>query len=154
MRWSDGVLSNAGAENTDSSNKRRNNYSAKQGFMRIFPLPEIERLNVQGRRPAVPSGVKIYAVGDIHGRFDLLDELLAIIDADVATRPHVAPIFVFLGDYIDRGTSSRETVSRLIAHGETNQSVFLKGNHEQMMLRCLEDAPFFKCGYDLAAFKP
>jgi serine/threonine protein phosphatase 1 len=91
----------------------------------------------------LPSGVRIYAVGDIHGRLDLLDELLARIEADAGSRPPAEPIFVFLGDYIDRGPSSRETVDRLMAHGETSRSVFLKGNHESVLLECLADSRFF-----------
>jgi len=69
----------------------------------------------------LPGGVRIYAVGDIHGRLDLLTELLARIDADIALRPTMRPVYVFLGDYIDRGSSSRETIARLIEHGQTNE---------------------------------
>lgn len=116
-------------------------------------LPAIERLRVHGRRPVAPSGVRVYAVGDIHGRVDLLDELLALIDADAALRPNVTPIFVFLGDYIDRGASSRETVSRLIARSEMSKCIFLKGNHEQIMLRCLEDAGLFGMWIRLGGLK-
>jgi calcineurin-like phosphoesterase family protein len=107
------------------------------------PLPENQKLTVQGRRPGVPSGVRIYAIGDIHGRVDLLDDLLARIDTDIAARPIITPVHVFLGDYIDRGPSSRETVSRLIEHSETSHSIFLKGNHELLLLRCLADISSF-----------
>jgi serine/threonine protein phosphatase 1 len=106
-------------------------------------LPGIERLVVQGRRPSLPEGLRIYAVGDIHGRLDLLDELFSRIDADLARRPTVKPIFVFLGDYIDRGPRSRETIDRLIEHGDTNECVFLKGNHEQIAIKCLRDPSLF-----------
>jgi serine/threonine protein phosphatase 1 len=94
---------------------------------------------VRGRRPTLTAGVRIYAVGDIHGRIDLLNELLARIDADIARRPTERPLYVFLGDYIDRGSSSRETIDRLIEHVATNESVFLKGNHEHIALKCLSD---------------
>lgn len=106
-------------------------------------LPGIERLEVQGRRPLLPAGLRIYAVGDIHGRLDLLGELLSRIDADLALRPAVRPIFVFLGDYIDRGPRSRETIDRLIEHRGTNECVFLKGNHEQIAIKCLTDPSLF-----------
>ena len=51
----------------------------------------------------VPDGVCIYAIGDLHGRSDLLDQVLLQIDADLAANPVRRPIHVFLGDYVDRG---------------------------------------------------
>jgi serine/threonine protein phosphatase 1 len=89
------------------------------------------------------AGLRIYAVGDIHGRIDLLNELLALIDADIVLRPTEHPLYVFLGDYIDRGSSSRETIDRLIEHGATKESVFLKGNHELIAIKCLSDRDLF-----------
>jgi serine/threonine protein phosphatase 1 len=103
----------------------------------------IEIPAVQGQRPSLPAGLRIYAVGDIHGRLDLLDELLSRVNADIALRPTARPVFVFLGDYIDRGPSSRETIDRLIEHGGTNECVFLKGNHEQIAIKCLSDPSLF-----------
>ncbi|NOJ47683.1 serine/threonine protein phosphatase [Bradyrhizobium sp. WSM 1744] len=91
----------------------------------------------------MPAGLKIYAIGDIHGRLDLLDELLARIEMDIGLRPAVQPVYVFLGDYIDRGPSSRETIDRLIEHGEKNKCVFLKGNHELIAIKCLSDRSWF-----------
>ena len=107
-------------------------------------LPGIEQLTVQGRRPSLAAGIRIYAVGDIHGRLDLLDELLARVDADLALRPSAKAIFVFLGDYIDRGSHSRETIDRLLEHRETNECVFLKGNHEQIAIDSLKDPGLFQ----------
>jgi serine/threonine protein phosphatase 1 len=98
---------------------------------------------VRGRRPSLPSGLRIYAVGDIHGRLDLLSKLLSQIDADIALRPTVRPVYVFLGDYIDRGSWSRETIDRLIEHGQTKESVFLKGNHELIAIKCLSERELF-----------
>jgi len=107
-------------------------------------IPGIQRLQVEGRRPSLPPGVRIYAVGDIHGRLDLLDELLARIGDDMSSRPVTRSVAIFLGDYIDRGPSSRETIDRLIAHAEANESVFLKGNHEQIAISCLRDRGLFE----------
>jgi diadenosine tetraphosphatase ApaH/serine/threonine PP2A family protein phosphatase len=98
---------------------------------------------VQGRRPSLPAEVRIYAIGDIHGRLDLLNELLARISADIALRPTARPLYVFLGDYIDRGSASRETIDRLIEHGKTHESIFLKGNHELIAIKCLSDRGLF-----------
>jgi serine/threonine protein phosphatase 1 len=106
-------------------------------------VPDLEKLRVRGRRPSLPAGVRIYAVGDIHGRLDLLEKLLARINADIALRPTERPVYVFLGDYIDRGSSSRETIDRLIEHGATHESVFLKGNHELIAIKCLSDPSVF-----------
>lgn len=108
-----------------------------------FTLPEGGRLRVFGRRPSLPAGQRIYAIGDIHGRLDLLDKLLAKIEADVGQRPAVRPICVFLGDYIDRGPSSRETIDRLIEQRKRSECVFLKGNHESIAIRCLIDRSRF-----------
>ena len=89
--------------------------------------------------PAGPRGHRAYAVGDVHGRLDLLDALLDRIDADVRTRPRRKTSIVFLGDLIDRGPSSAGVVERL----RTFQpgfatAVFLMGNHEEVLLRILE----------------
>jgi serine/threonine protein phosphatase 1 len=98
---------------------------------------------VQGRRPSLPAGLRIYAVGDTHGCLDLLNKLLARINTDIALRPVVRSLYVFLGDYIDRGPSSRQTIDRLIEHGARNESIFLKGNHELIALKCLTDRALF-----------
>jgi serine/threonine protein phosphatase 1 len=107
-------------------------------------LPGIERLQLSGRPPALPDGIRVYAIGDVHGRLDLLDQLLRQTRADSQQRPVERPLYVFLGDYIDRGPSSRETIDRLIEHGQTSESVFLKGNHEQVAIRCLIDPNLFE----------
>ena len=106
-------------------------------------LSRVQRLNVGGRPPALPAGTRIYAVGDIHGRLDLLNELLSRISADINIRPIGRALCVFLGDYIDRGPWSRETIDRLIEHGGSNEAVFLKGNHEQIAIRCLSEPSVF-----------
>jgi serine/threonine protein phosphatase 1 len=106
-------------------------------------LPGSERLRVLGRRPSLPADLRLYAVGDIHGRLDLLDQLLTSIRSDLLRRPAVRTVFVFLGDYIDRGSASCETIDRLIKHRETNECVFLKGNHELIAIKCLSDPSLF-----------
>jgi serine/threonine protein phosphatase 1 len=98
---------------------------------------------VQGRRASLPTGLRIYAIGDVHGCLDLLDELLARIRADIARRPVEKLLYVFLGDYVDRGPASRQTIDRLIEHGKTSETVFLKGNHELLAIKCLSDPTLF-----------
>jgi len=98
------------------------------------------RLACVRQRPAhVRDGVRVYAVGDVHGRADLLKQLFSGIDADLAAHPILRVIHVFLGDYIDRGPASREVLDLLIERGrQYRSSVYLKGNHEaflEMFLR-------------------
>ena len=91
------------------------------------------------RRAIVPRGVRVYAIGDIHGRDDLLGELLKKIEHELAERPVRRPIVVFLGDLIDRGPSSREVVERLrTLQLPSTQLIFLAGNHEEALLRVLD----------------
>lgn len=91
--------------------------------------------------PAVPDGLALYAVGDIHGRADLLDRLHAAIRADAETRPAVERRIVYLGDYIDRGEDSAGVIDRLVAGPPPGfAAVHLCGNHEDFLLRFLADA--------------
>lgn len=84
----------------------------------------------------------MYAIGDIHGRADLLAGLLAQIEADIGR--HAAdgarPTLVFLGDYIDRGLESRRCIDTLVGLSRGPHDVFfLKGKHDDALLRFLDD---------------
>ena len=93
----------------------------------------------------LPEGMRIYAIGDIHGRDDLLGDLLARIEEDAQNTPASRNILVFLGDYVDRGLHSKQVLDRLTGEGPAGfERVFLKGNHEQAMLQFLCDAAFGK----------
>lgn len=109
----------------------------------LSSVRSLQELQVQGRRASLPTGLRIYAIGDVHGCLDLLDELLARIRADIARRPVEKLLYVFLGDYVDRGPASRQTIDRLIEHGKTSETVFLKGNHELLAIKCLSDPTLF-----------
>lgn len=87
--------------------------------------------------PRIPDDLRIYAIGDIHGRADLVGELLAGIQAHERRLPRVAETrLVFLGDYIDRGPASRQVVETLMTGiPDGMQAVYLKGNHEDMLLK-------------------
>jgi len=96
------------------------------------------------RRPAPRGkpGARAYAVGDIHGCLDLLDDLLARIEADAASRPPKKTWIVFLGDLVDRGPASRGVVERLMNYRPAFATpVFLAGNHEEILLRVLGGEP-------------
>jgi len=88
----------------------------------------------------VPAGHLVYAVGDIHGRADLLALLLDQIKADAAASVGAKKkTIVFVGDYIDRGPESRRVVDLLRGALPTGfDARFLKGNHEEMLLKFLE----------------
>ena len=90
-------------------------------------------------RPALPDGIRIYAVGDVHGRSDLLQRRLAAIDADCKQRPVRRPITVFVGDYIDRGPDSRNVLDLLLRWQHFHEAIFLRGNHETFLPRFLTD---------------
>lgn len=87
-------------------------------------------------------GWRAYAVGDIHGRLDLLDQLLAEIHAQLARRPAHKALLVFVGDLIDRGPSSAEVIERLRTYRRDGvKTMFLLGNHEEVLLRILGGEP-------------
>lgn len=85
---------------------------------------------------SIPGGRRVYAIGDIHGRLDLFDQLIARIDAD---RAGTRPLIILLGDYIDRGPGSAEMLERLSSGALPAWAdwLCLKGNHEQAMLEAL-----------------
>ena len=91
------------------------------------------------KKPRVPAGRRIYAVGDIHGRADLLSDVLMRIDDDLKARPTADSLQVFLGDYIDRGPNSRQVIDLLIARRRRCHVLFLKGNHEECASYALND---------------
>lgn len=89
----------------------------------------------------IPAGLRVYAIGDIHGRLDLLDTLLATIDADDTARPSADTHLVFLGDLIDRGPNSCGVVDRVMALVETAgpRLQVIMGNHEEMLLSAMAE---------------
>jgi serine/threonine protein phosphatase 1 len=92
----------------------------------------------------VPEGVVLYAVGDVHGQYHLLESLLAQIQADVEPHNHDRRILLFVGDYVDRGPSSRLVVERVAAGLPAFETIALKGNHEQILLDFIADAELWE----------
>ncbi|RZJ94299.1 MAG: serine/threonine protein phosphatase [Brevundimonas sp.] len=89
----------------------------------------------------VPEGTCVWAVGDVHGRADLLDALLLHIGEDLRTGAAHRRVLVMLGDYVDRGAGSRAVIERLVGL-KAWQGVevhLLRGNHDDWMLRFLDD---------------
>jgi len=93
-----------------------------------------------GRPGTIPPGHAAYAIGDVHGRLDLLRELLQRIADDAARHPaDAARSLVFLGDYIDRGTESRGVVDYLLRDPLPGfLTIRLMGNHEDAILAFLD----------------
>jgi serine/threonine protein phosphatase 1 len=100
----------------------------------------LKRRSDEDRRfgAVIPDGERVYAIGDIHGRADLLASLLEQIKADAKSYSGRIT-FVGMGDYIDRGPHSKQVVDLLSALPAPWHKVFLCGNHEQAMLDFLAD---------------
>jgi serine/threonine protein phosphatase 1 len=91
--------------------------------------------------PLLSEGKRIYAVGDIHGRYDCLQAMFELIDQDRSTHPASVIHEVYLGDYVDRGPNSREVIEALIKRQLIHQALCLMGNHDDMFNKWLHFAP-------------
>jgi serine/threonine protein phosphatase 1 len=92
--------------------------------------------------PRAPEGKRIYVVGDIHGRCDLLARMHALILADARSAPALSLVVVYLGDYVDRGLASYEVLETLIRDPLAGfERVHIKGNHEDMALNFIAGPP-------------
>ena len=89
--------------------------------------------------PSGPKGHRAYAIGDIHGCLELLEPLLAKIEAEIAEARRRKVSILFLGDLIDRGPSSAQVVERLRTYSPKGATThFVMGNHEEVMLKVIE----------------
>lgn len=93
------------------------------------------------------AGTRVYAIGDVHGRFDLLEALHEAIAADLTAWPARRSVVVHLGDYVDRGPRTHDVIERLLAPRlPVDEIVCLKGNHEDCLLQFIsggDDAEVF-----------
>ena len=118
---------------SDADGKPSSWWSGLAGKLRKASFPNVET----PMRPADLSKVAraIYAVGDIHGRLDLLLKLEAAIRDDLSARKPTSALLIFLGDYIDRGPASCGVIEHLITRPKIcDEDVYLRGNHEQVLL--------------------
>jgi serine/threonine protein phosphatase 1 len=99
----------------------------------------------------VPPATRIYAVGDIHGRADLLSDLVTRIDEDLSRRPVEHAVEVYLGDYVDRGNDSKSVVDILCQRLVHRHAVCLRGNHEVILEDFLHDADVIHDWFRLGA---
>ena len=89
--------------------------------------------------PAGPRGHRAFVVGDVHGRLDLLERMLEMVEEDVAQRPVRRATLIFVGDLIDRGAHSAQVVERLRTYRHPRiETAFLLGNHEEVLVRIVQ----------------
>jgi serine/threonine protein phosphatase 1 len=98
------------------------------------------RSYVAGRpaRASLPEGERVYAIGDIHGRLDLFEQLVAMVEADDAARGPADTTVILLGDLIDRGPASAGVIDAARAWRQRRKLRILAGNHEEMLLNSFE----------------
>jgi diadenosine tetraphosphatase ApaH/serine/threonine PP2A family protein phosphatase len=87
----------------------------------------------------MPSGRRVYAIGDIHGCASQLKNLHASIAEDLARRPIASALLLHVGDYVDRGADTRGVIAHLIGAPPVPgaEMVNLMGNHENTMIEAL-----------------
>lgn len=104
-----------------------------------------------GSRPfRTPDGQRIYAIGDLHGRADLLKQMHAMILQDAALHHPMGNVVVYMGDYLDRGPYVQDTLDELLGglpDGFT--TYYLRGNHEQIFLDFLKEPAILPAWIDL-----
>jgi len=111
----------------------------KAGFLRRIKGLFAERET----RPGLPEGVRVYAIGDIHGCLVELDALLAKIVEDAAGFGGERQL-VFLGDYVASGPDSKGVLDRLLVPPEGFKPHYILGNHDQTLLDFLENPSLFR----------
>jgi serine/threonine protein phosphatase 1 len=83
----------------------------------------------------VPDSTRVYAIGDVHGCLDELLALHEIIRAELAAEPVEHPVWIYLGDYVDRGPQTRQVIDELCRRLDGPDNVHcLRGNHDQRLL--------------------
>src|SRR5258708_39206802 len=88
----------------------------------------------------MPDGTAVYAIGDIHGRADLLTDLHQRIAEDPERGPAERRVIVYLGDYVDRGVNAAGVIDLVLGEAPAGfEKVALLGNHERLMLEFLGD---------------
>ena len=105
-----------------------------------MPVAFVDRFlrRKSGRHYAVPEGLRVYAVGDVHGCLNELNGLLDAIHKDIAG-DQVETHLVFLGDLVDRGPNSAGVINRILERSlPTDRWDCVMGNHEEVMLGCFD----------------
>jgi serine/threonine protein phosphatase 1 len=125
------------SDETSHADARPTGRNGRAWFARLFGPKKKEPA-------AIPRGSRVYAVGDIHGRLDLLQKLWAQIEAD-ASGSNLHKMIVFIGDYVDRGPDSKGVVDFLLqAKIKGGVTLCLRGNHDQAVLDFIADSKFYR----------
>jgi serine/threonine protein phosphatase 1 len=95
-------------------------------------------------QPAVPAGQRVYAVGDIHGRLDLLEALIEAIEIDDGEAAPARSTVILLGDLVDRGPDSAGVLRRARQWQGRREVRILAGNHEEMFLKSFESTDMLR----------
>lgn len=85
--------------------------------------------------PAIPSGERVYAIGDIHGRCDLFLEIIEAIERDNLARGEAESTVILLGDLIDRGPDSAAVIAAARAWQQVRKVRIIAGNHEEVFFK-------------------
>ena len=120
----------------DKTDEARRNIGSTKLLRWANPFLEVLR---KTRPPApavrrVPEGMRVYCVGDIHGRDDLMSEMAERVEIDMKARSFDRAVTVFLGDYVDRGLGSMQVVDRLAGNEWPAPIIALAGNHEDLLI--------------------
>ena len=105
----------------------------------LSSLKSMFRAKAAAPAAAVPEGAVAFAIGDVHGRDDLLAPLVAHMFEDAGFKAAERRVIVGLGDYVDRGPKSRGVLDRLLRSPFPGDYVALKGNHEALLETFLAD---------------
>ena len=84
--------------------------------------------------PGIPAGERVYAIGDVHGRADLMADMIELVEADDAARAPAQTTVIMLGDLVDRGPASAGVIALARDWGMRRTVRYLQGNHEEMFL--------------------
>jgi serine/threonine protein phosphatase 1 len=103
-----------------------------------------EREGTARSEASLPAGQRVYAVGDIHGRLDLFEALIAAIEADDASGAAAETTVILLGDLVDRGPDSAGVIARARAWQGERKVRILAGNHEEMFLQSFDKTSTLK----------
>ena len=106
--------------------------SLLKAFVKMPPRGPITR--------RIQDGTRVYCIGDIHGRDDLLKEMAERVSGDMDDRSFDHAVTVFLGDYVDRGLGSRQVVEQLARGDWPTAIITLAGNHEDLLTAFLKNA--------------
>lgn len=105
----------------------------------IASLRQLFQRRSARRAHAVPPGERVYAIGDIHGRSDLFEAMIAAIEADDGASEPARTTVILLGDLVDRGADSAGVIAAARAWSESRRVRCLIGNHEECFIAALQD---------------